>query len=169
MNLKIENTGDTRTLKTKYGTGILQTSLFPTKGIVYVHGEWITKAQLEELLRVKIIETKDVPKIEPVTSKTFEVDGARFGYNEEPDTLRVIAVRYLAAADEIERHAAEKKAEAEKEAEAERIKAAEAEGKKRREIAAIAAILMSEGSFEYASDARETAESLYAAGVRKVD
>lgn len=142
---------------------VLEQSLVPDYGIAYLPltDEWVSKEQLETVIKAVIIPKAHLPKIENKADKNFVVDGTIFNDDLNLVFMKKIAYRNLVAIAEIERRLSKKEAEA---AEAERVARALAEGKERREIAAIRDELAKQG----VQRAQGVAESLYAAGVRKV-
>lgn len=159
----LNSTGSKKQLKNFRGDVLLERSVVGG-GLLYVYdpATHVDKADLEELLDVTIIEKKHAPQVTKGSGgyglADFRVGGVGYSYTESAQNFRESAFRLLTAADEIDRHNAEKEARAEKK----RLKDLEENGKKRREISALRDALYEEGILYPQS----VAESLYAAGVR---
>jgi len=156
---------DRKVLKDQSGRKVLESSLYSDSILfVYETGDHVKVEELEELLDVTIITKKDFQSagnlVGPAGNKHFYFGGIEFNYEDNASDLRKKGLKYIKAANEIERKSNEAKAKAE------RIKAAEEETKKRREIAAIVEVLRNEG--KVVGNVNGIATALYEAGVRKV-
>lgn len=174
-----QHTPSKKVLKNEEGRTILEEAM--TSGdLLYVKedpkagrdfGTFVKKADLEELLSVKIIDKDELSAAGNLATAPeggyFYFGGMKFWYTDDsnPEDIRRKGLKYLVAAEELERFQTEKKAkaaEAAEKAEKLRLKALKEEGEKRREIDKLKTALSREG----VSWAQEVATSLYAKGVR---